>query len=190
MGLDMYLTAKLRTYNCAWNDEKDKEKKEVKINEKIRKIFPEMFKTDNLNYVEISFEVGYWRKANQIHKWFVENVQNGEDDCSDYYVSREQLTELLELCNEILKKSKLIEGTVTNGYSFTKDGQKKPHLEAGKTIENPEIAQRLLPSTSGFFFGSEDYDQWYYEDIKKTKEIIDKCLQLPEEWSFEYHSSW
>ena len=26
-------------------------------------------------------QVGYWRKANQIHNWFVENVQDGEDDC-------------------------------------------------------------------------------------------------------------
>ena len=26
-------------------------------------------------------EVGYWRKANAIHGWFVRNVQNGKDDC-------------------------------------------------------------------------------------------------------------
>lgn len=26
-------------------------------------------------------EIGYWRKANHIHKWFVDCVQDGEDDC-------------------------------------------------------------------------------------------------------------
>ena len=31
---------------------------------------------------------GYWRKANQIHKWFVDNVQGGIDDCRPYPVSQ------------------------------------------------------------------------------------------------------
>jgi hypothetical protein len=43
-------------------------------------------------------EVGYWRKANQIHNWFVENVQDGKDECQESYVSREQLQELLNIC--------------------------------------------------------------------------------------------
>lgn len=30
---------------------------------------------------EITEEVGYWRKANAIHGWFVDNVQKGNDDC-------------------------------------------------------------------------------------------------------------
>lgn len=47
-------------------------------------------------------EIGYWRKANAIHRWFVENVQNGEDDCRDYFVTKEQLTELLNLVNQVL----------------------------------------------------------------------------------------
>lgn len=42
--------------------------------------------------------VGYWRKANQIHKWFVDNVQDGNDDCKSYYVSTEDLEKLLNIC--------------------------------------------------------------------------------------------
>ena len=34
---------------------------------------------DRLSYIDE--EVGYWRKANAIHKWFVDNVQDGNDDC-------------------------------------------------------------------------------------------------------------
>lgn len=45
--------------------------------------------------------VGYWRKANAIHKWFVNNVQDGEDDCGYYEVTKEQLEELLGICNTI-----------------------------------------------------------------------------------------
>lgn len=47
-------------------------------------------------------EVGYWRKANAIHGWFVENVQDGQDNCNDYDVTREQLVELLYAVNTVL----------------------------------------------------------------------------------------
>ncbi len=36
-------------------------------------------------------DCGYWRKANGIHAWFVQNVQEGEDDCKEYYVSQSKL---------------------------------------------------------------------------------------------------
>ena len=45
----------------------------------------------------------YWRKANQIHAWFVANVQGGDDDCREYDVTSEQLTELRGLCRQVLK---------------------------------------------------------------------------------------
>lgn len=45
----------------------------------------------------------YWRKANAIHIWFVENVQNSEDDCNKYEVSKEQIKALLILCDAVLK---------------------------------------------------------------------------------------
>jgi len=47
--------------------------------------------------------VAYWRKANAIHQWFVDNVQNAEDDCKLYAVSSGQLKTLLELCEQVLK---------------------------------------------------------------------------------------
>ncbi|HEY5556322.1 hypothetical protein [Acetobacterium sp.] len=52
----------------------------------------------------ITEEIAVWRKANAIHQWFVNNVQAGEDDCKPYYVSTEQLRELLERCKQVLKE--------------------------------------------------------------------------------------
>jgi len=117
-----------------------------------------MFKSGNLDSVEISFEVGYWRKANHIHRWFVENCQNGIDNCGYYFVSREDLIRLKNICEEVVKDIKK--------------------------------AKELLPTYSGFFFGSMDYDEDYLKDVEDTIEIINKCLKLPEEWNFEYTSSW
>ncbi|NLK92374.1 MAG: hypothetical protein GX273_04465 [Bacteroidales bacterium] len=45
-------------------------------------------------------EIMYWRKANEIHNWFVENVQNGVDDCGYYEVSIDQLYDLMDLVSE------------------------------------------------------------------------------------------
>ncbi len=48
-------------------------------------------------------QVGYWRKANAIHKWFVENIQDGIDDCSYHReVTQGDLEELRDICHEIL----------------------------------------------------------------------------------------
>lgn len=52
-------------------------------------------------------EAGYWRKANQIHAWFVKNVQAGVDDCGLYEVTRAQLEELLALAQRVQKKPAL-----------------------------------------------------------------------------------
>lgn len=54
-------------------------------------------------HARIAEQVGYWRKANQIHRWFVENIQDGEDECRYYReVTQADLGELLDICNDIL----------------------------------------------------------------------------------------
>jgi hypothetical protein len=93
MGLDMYLEKKHYVGN-----------KYRKPEQQVRVIVPEnqegiTFAVDpikNERISEITEQVGYWRKANSIHGWFVEHVQNGNDDCKEYYVSDEDLTKLLE----------------------------------------------------------------------------------------------
>lgn len=52
--------------------------------------------------VHVEVTCAYWRKANQIHKWFVDNVQGGNDNCGEYYVSHSQLKELLTTCRQAL----------------------------------------------------------------------------------------
>jgi hypothetical protein len=112
-----------------------------------------------LDTATLEVQVAYWRKANQIHKWFVDHVQNGKDDCGDYYVSREQLQLLLDTCKIVL-------------------------------IDREEASQ-LLPVQEGFFFGSYEYNEYYFSDIQDTIEQLEKVLtEYPEEWSFKYQSSW
>ena len=141
---------------------------------------------------EIMDEIAYWRKANQIHAWFVENVQDGIDDCGLYEVYEDDIRELLNICERVVAYSKLIDGKVINGYTLSADSKWVPIMEDGKTIEDPSSARELLPVCSGFFFGSEEYDEWYLKDIKYTLEM---CRKILETTDFEtqmlcYHSSW
>jgi len=49
----------------------------------------------------------------------------------------------------------------------------------------------LLPRASGFFFGSDQIDAGYWEDLRVTEQQLTRVLdQFPEQWWFEYHSSW
>jgi len=59
-----------------------------------------------------------------------------------------------------------------------------------KVLDDNTLAESLLPTASGFFFGSTDYDSGYLSDVSKTVTILNRCLELPESWNFKYHSSW
>lgn len=50
----------------------------------------------------ITIPLGYWRKANQLHRWFINTVQGGRDECQRAEVSREQLFELRKLLKSVL----------------------------------------------------------------------------------------
>jgi len=145
MGLDMYLTARQSTYDGFRNQE---------LYNKLVQEAPFALQTATLEV-----QVGYWRKANQIHSWFVKHVQGGVDDCEEYRVTRDQLQLLLDNCKLVLM-----------------------HKEEAKT---------LLPTQEGFFFGSYEYDEYYWHDIQDTIDQLEKVLtEYPETWDFKYQSSW
>ena len=139
----------------------------------------------------ISKQVMYWRKANQIHNWFINNCAHGNMEITRMDVGREQLEDLLEVVETVLKESKLIKGQIRNGQRGTVNGY-IDIMEAGKLIENDSVAKQLLPTQSGFFFGSTDYDQYYINDLKDTKKMLQKELKYDEsnETQYEYLASW
>lgn len=161
MGLDQYLTARKFIAGGEFAPEANRIKlgsvlDTMEANEIIDKQFPT---------AEIKVTAMYWRKANQIHKWFVDNVQNGNDDCGKYDVSRKQLLTLRNICVDALVK-------------------RDPHL---------------LPTQDGFFFGSTDVDDWYWNNVQHTRHGLTRLLGNPTlfsrdphigYWSFSYQSSW
>lgn len=91
MGLDMYLTGK--RYLWSFNDG------DGEMSASIGALFPEL---NGMPAKGVTVELMYWRKANQVHKWFVDNVQEGKDECEEHYVNVEQLETLRDTCRAVL----------------------------------------------------------------------------------------
>ena len=48
-----------------------------------------------------------------------------------------------------------------------------------KVLENHELAEELLPTMSGFFFGNTKYDEYYFENVERVRDYIkDKLLPM------------
>lgn len=106
----MYL--RKSTYIAARYEHRNvKAKIEITIGDKPINIDPE-------KVYEITEDVGYWRKANAIHAWFVKNVQDGNDNCAQYDVSYEQLLELKKLCKKVIRTRDATPLPPTAGFFF------------------------------------------------------------------------
>ena len=151
MGLDMYLRLR-KVHDFSKN----------------RESFDNAYGSD-WKLSESTYTVCDWRKANAIHKWFVDHVQDGQDDCGRYPVSVDHLHNLKADCETAL--------------TYYNEG-------------DPEGAAAYLPTTSGFFFGCTDYDEYYADDLRKTIRVCNKLIKTIEspnrrDWlSVEYESSW
>lgn len=101
MGLDMYLEAE----------------RYVDLEARKKLVIPSMPETQG-NVSRITILVGYWQEANHIHKWFVDNIQEGWDECQKSGVSRTELTELRDACNAVLGDHSLAEAELPTGSGF------------------------------------------------------------------------
>jgi hypothetical protein len=181
MGLDMYLHKK--TYVKQWNFQKPEETFEV-IVKKGGVTYPNVNPSKVTNVEE---EVMYWRKFNALHNWFVDNVQGGDDNCQTSYVDKEQLTELVDVLRKVkesLDKSPKGVVEVVGGW---KDGEE--YKVPVEVFEDTSVAEELLPTASGFFFGGTEYDDYYLECVTETLEVLEKELEIPCD-GYYYHASW
>jgi len=151
MGLDMYLTAHQYLNNWGTPEQTAVHKA---VNEALNSPLGEV--------QEVTIEVAYWRKANAIHRWFVNNVQEGVDECQTTPLSRDKLEELLIVVNQV--------------------------------VDDHDLAHELLPASEGFFFGGQEYDEWYFEKLSYTKQMLEKLLTDLNDKNLcvtlYYHASW
>lgn len=112
--------------------------------------------------VEGEHEVAYWRKANQIRQWFVNHIDEFNINDNSEY------------------------------YTVTKGLLEKLIQDCNNVLNNHSMAEGILPTSSGFFFGSTEYDDWYYDQLEST---IEQCRAVIDDtdWDNEvvvYTESW
>lgn len=155
MGLDMYLYRNLyqngNVVNITPQDEFN--------NDAFAKLLKRAT-TSNASYLHptISVNVAYWRKANAIHQWFISHCGDGVDECQDIEVSLEDLRDLKDTCEKILKAPNDI-----------------------------DLMERLLPTQDGFFFGDTDLNNAdtlsaYLDDVKYTNDILAEEFKIADEF--------
>lgn len=139
-------------------------------------------------------EILTWRKENHIHAWFVDNVQNGEDKCEDAVVSKAKLAEFVGICEQLLASIRLTPGDVDAGKIMRAGSYEWEQLyDVGHVLteESEALAARLLPTRAGFFFGSTQYNEWYWKSLNEAVRVLKPRLEdMAEDDTVVYWSSW
>jgi hypothetical protein len=164
MGLDMYLEARKYFSKINFRTESNDVLPDYQT---IASLFPEdADEFGESTGATIDLTIGYWRKANQIHSWFVRECGGGIDECQRIPVADGKLRELKVVIEYLIDIADL--------------------PSVGEEID------KLLPTQSGFFFGSTEIDEYYWHDLTRTLDILNKAIVLEEEHncSIAYQASW
>ena len=73
----------------------------------------------------------------------------------------------------------------------TKEILMKLRHDCKRVLDNHELAEKILSTSEGFFFGSTDYDEWYFQDLEDTIVALDKIIKETD-WDKEevYYYEW
>ena len=198
MGLDQYITIRHKSTNAAYA----KWENYCKLSEEESKEVRKPKEPDS------ELTIGYFRKHNMIHGYFVDHVQGGVDDCGTYKFEYTVLEDLIQICKNVMSY-------------VTKTERPPKYIEDGKgnkcecfqypeykiTMEGLEYAMEYLPLRDGFFFGTREYNDDYFWCVENAIEELTFALQVTQKnyfkyytdkktgkydgkWVLEYHSSW
>lgn len=150
--------------------------------------------------IMVKSQVGYWRKANAIHGWFVRECANSVDECQEMYVSAEKLIELRDECVKALANRHNATKPIEADYVHKLDGENSEDImklivdsmkrQSEKSNTKLEDTLDPLAPTTGFFFGSAEKDEYYYKDLEYTVELLNSLLTNKDDYSFIYRASW
>lgn len=165
----------------------------------------------NVGKGENAFEFGYWRKANAIHKYFVDTLQDGVDDQRESPVGLETFKDLFEKVSVIREFYIKFNSNVDSLEELTEEELEEYSAEELESHWNrneeswnytlevyknqfAEFCKNILPTTSGCFFGNTEYNFSYIYNIIYTyeliKQILDEWESNLEEDNDYYYTAW
>lgn len=127
---------------------------------------------NNKNKCEVAkneCEIAYFRKVNPLHGWILRKTETDpKSNCEYIELNKELLIELSKTLDRIMikKAEEGIEKAINLGWC-------------------------IYPTMNGFCFGSTEYDSNYFDDIKYTKNAIDKIIsEWDDDCKYYYYSWW
>lgn len=118
MGLDQYLYAKNYYSSYSTNTDLEDFNKLMEISKVAEYAVP----ADKwVQSVLLSVKVGQWRKAYHVHQWFASNTNYEENNNTETYVPREDLSLLLEHCEQVLADNSKVEELFPSGFTWSSD---------------------------------------------------------------------
>lgn len=145
-------------------------------------------------------EAYYMRKHNAVRKWFADHLENFEDNGTTR-IYKEDFEAIIKDMKYVITNCGL--ETFLNDYihfeacelsndeydpieeyrAFIKDGGIRYKLFC-------EIANGMFPSSSGFFFGSTAYDEWYIFDLIRDYIEFTRLYTVEIDWDNDIVEYW
>lgn len=219
MGLDIYIKKVKRTRkNADAVENSDWEKIMESHKEQEKKAFSRVYKSamkhlKNVDSDAYADEYKKWiRKLSKLmnypHFWLKDLGVSYSYDTGKYSFTPVPLEKFEECFDKILKdyyghyvgyfrkvncvyryfEDELIDGTAW----VTKSDCEDIVIRCSAVLENPNLASRLMPTQSGFFFGSTEYDKDYFsalKDVRKQFKSFIKYFKTDDDLMF-IHMSW
>ena len=105
------------------------------------------------------------------------------------------------------RKFNALHGFIVENYANGRDECQKIYLSKDNIKEilntlkevkaNPNSAMDIMPPTPGFFFGSQDIDEWFIKDVEYSIELFEDVLEMLEKndkrknyYEIYYQASW
>lgn len=103
-------------------------------------------------------------KANQIFRWFIENVMDGKPDRGYHEVTKEQFEKMASVCRCVCETITQVRNNESEDVQF---------------MVNEDVAKMYLPTMDnpGLFFGTNQYGNVYATDIIRTLRTVERILR-------------
>jgi hypothetical protein len=150
MGLDMYLSARKYVSQYDYSDGENKTTENFSTLASMSGV-NDLTKYSSYSGIEVSYPIAYWRKANAIHGWFVNECAGGVDECQPIHVSREHLIELRDLCKSAVSQPAMAGDILppTAGFFFGSYEIDEYYMEDIKrTMEMLDHILSIIPDNS------------------------------------------
>ena len=170
MGLDQYLEARQYISKRDWTGTEPTDNADFTIVQPMT--MPGVIDPNGFGGITMEYNAAQWRKANAIQRWMNDELAGGDmENCQSYPIDSDKLNQLRLDCKAVLE------------------------VKGNTEVVEKVAEERGLYPMEGFFFGTYDFDEWYFRDLEYTVSVIDRldkagALNPESDVTFTYRAWW